>query len=163
MHKQSEPRMWRDTGLRWRIRWGELWYVTSYTLDYKPDIIYIHIFRLHNKTCVNLSSTTSSNKPNWLLSMQTVGGACSGRRVSSAVRMLRRASSPGRSASTSKTLATCVERPSSVHAGWSLLPTVCKMMAGRGNSTLTVTGHERSLVFRVMWLKLVYSCKSLSK
>lgn len=101
--------------------------------------------------------------PNWLLSLQTVGGACSRRRALSAVRMLRRASSPGRSASTSKTLATCVERPSSVHAGWSLLPTVCKMTARRGNSTLTISGHERSLVFRVMWLKLVNSCKSLGK
>lgn len=163
MHKQSEPGMWRDTGLRRWIRWGELWYVTSCTLDYKPDIIYIHISRSHNRTCLNLSSATSSSKPNWLLSVQTVGGACSKRRVLSAVRMLRRASSPGRSASTSKTLATCVERPSSVPAGWSLLPTVCKMMARRGNSTLTITGHERSLVFRVMWLKWVHSCKSLSK
>lgn len=163
MHKQSEPRMWRDTGLRRWIRWGELWYVTSYTLDCKPDIIYIHTFRLHNKMHVYLSSATSSSKPNWLLSVQTVGGACSRRRVLSAVRMLRRASSPGRSASTSKTLATCVERPSSVHAGWLLLPTVCKIMARRGNSTLTITGHERSLVFRVIWLKWVHSCKSPSK
>lgn len=88
----------------------------------------------NNKPHMHFSGPTSSNKPKWLSSLQTVGGACSRRRVSWVARMQRRASSPGRSASTSKALATCAERPSLVLAGWSLLPTVCKMMAGQGNN-----------------------------
>lgn len=88
----------------------------------------------NNKPHMHFSGQTSSNKPKWLSSLQTVGGACSRRHVLWVARTQRRASSPGRSASTSKAMATCAERPSLVLAGWSLLPTVCKMMAGQGNN-----------------------------
>lgn len=70
--------------------------------------------------------------------------------------MQKKGSFPGRSASMSKISVTCVERPSSVHAGWSLLPTACKMTAGQGSILLKACFMpfltDKSLLFCMVWL-----------
>lgn len=165
MHQQSEPGMWRNTGLWGRIGRGRVRYVTSNILVclWLQTPCYLHpVSWLHknkspknNKPHMHFSGTTRSNKPKWFSSVQTVGGACLRRRVSWAARMQRRASSPGRSASTSKATATCAERPSSVLTGWSLLPTVCRMMAGQGNN---VTFSHWPLEVLGFWVVPQHEC-----
>lgn len=99
------------------------------------------LFRLHNKPDVVESkkkTAHSQQAPTGFFFLfcppcQTAGGICSRRRVSWVARRQKRGSFPGRSASTSKVTATCVERPSSARTGWSPPPTVCKMTAGPGS------------------------------
>lgn len=116
--------------------------VSTFVSDYKLVIISIRNFTLHDKTDVSIhplrAAQHAATSPPYdlLFTVQTVGGVCSRRHVLWAVRMQKKESFPGRSASMSKVLVTCVERPSSVRAGWSLLPTVCKMTAGQGSILL---------------------------
>lgn len=128
--------------------------------DYKLVIISTCSVVLHNETDVNIHPLQGARQVvtglpyNWLFHMQTVGGICSRRHVLWAVRMQKTGSFPGRSASMSKTLVTCVERPSSVHAGSSLPPTACKMTAGQGSNFTRCNvpcGNYKFSVFCIMW------------
>lgn len=74
-----------------------------------------------------------------LFTLQTVGGVCLRRHELLAVRMQKKGSFPGKSASMSNLSVMCAEHPSSVHAGWSLLLTVCKMTAGQGSVFIYVS------------------------
>lgn len=134
--------------------------LTGFIQDYELVVVAACNVVLHNKTAVNIpplhgarqAVTGPSN--DWSFYVQTVGGTCSRRHVLWAVRMQKTGSSPGRSASMSKTSVTCVERPSSVHAGSSPLPTVCRMTAGQGSKfTLCYVprGKYKFSVFCIMW------------
>lgn len=161
--------MWRSTWLwRW-IWWGELWYVTNKTSlgactffpsHYKLVIIFVCDIPSRDKT---LDTTTSCNNLGFFVvgALQTVEGACSRRHVLLEVRMQKKGSSPGRSASTLKVKVTCVEHPSSVHAGWSLLPTVCKMTPRYGTFCFC-------LIYAVLVVSFLnnvtnHTCRSLTK
>lgn len=145
--------MWWNTRLwRW-LRWTELWYVTNknsvgactFVSEIITSLQSICNVAFHDKTDVNFHSlhihsgtqqAVTSLPYDWLFTFQTVGGIRSRRHVLWEVRTQKKGSFPGRSASMSKISVMCVERPSSVHAGWSLLPTVCKMTAGQGSILL---------------------------
>ena len=79
--------------------------------------------------------------------LQTAGGVFSRRRVSWAARTQRRESFHGRSASTSRNLATCAEHPSSARNGWSLLHTVCKTTEKPGK--VQPRHHRRPVLWRI--------------
>lgn len=140
--------------------WSQIWGV-NYNL-------HLHCSPCNTKANVceplpNSESVTSCNKLQpfvWLIDcvlFQTVGGVCSSHHVLWAVRMQKKGSSPGRSASTSKTTVTCAEHPSSVHAGWSLLPTVCKTTPRRSRILFFML-HVLFFSIDVFVIHPVYRC-----